>query len=174
MKPTLCSHEQSIIAAVQTESWTDVLRMHLGSCASCQETLQIAGYMHSLAARGRRFSPVARCQSDLAQSSTCPATSKCSRSFEASGNISARGLGSLNSGALLWIAGKVDPAGESHRMVEHWMGISRFPGRFGRLAFGGRHLDVWAWSAPLRFWASTMDFTGTSLETARPAGQEVQ
>ena len=50
MKPTSCSHEQSIIAAVQTESWTDALRMHLGSCASCQETLQIAGYMHSLAA----------------------------------------------------------------------------------------------------------------------------
>jgi hypothetical protein len=50
MKPTLCSHEQSIIAAVQTESWTDALRMHLGSCASCQETFQIAGYMHSLAA----------------------------------------------------------------------------------------------------------------------------
>jgi|GEM_PF-591106 len=50
MKPTSCSHEQSIIAAVQTETWTDALRKHLGSCASCQETFQIAGYMHSLAA----------------------------------------------------------------------------------------------------------------------------
>ena len=50
MKPTSCSHEQSIIIAVQTENWTDALRMHLSDCACCQETAQIAGCMHSLAA----------------------------------------------------------------------------------------------------------------------------
>jgi len=50
MKPTSCSHEQTIVAAVQTETWTDALRMHLSSCVSCQETVQIAGWMHSLAA----------------------------------------------------------------------------------------------------------------------------
>src|SRR5689334_7843066 len=50
MKTTSCSHEQSIIAAVQTECWTDALRMHLASCTPCQETFQVAGYMHSLAA----------------------------------------------------------------------------------------------------------------------------
>ena len=50
MKPTSCSHEQSIIAAVQTECWPDALRMHLASCTPCQETFQVAGYMHSLAA----------------------------------------------------------------------------------------------------------------------------
>jgi len=49
MKPTSCSHEQAIIAAVQTETWTDALRMHLSSCVCCQETVQIAGWMHSLA-----------------------------------------------------------------------------------------------------------------------------
>ena len=31
MKPTSCSHEQSIIAAVQTGTWTDALRMHLST-----------------------------------------------------------------------------------------------------------------------------------------------
>jgi len=50
MKPKSCSHEQSIIAAVQTKRWTDALRMHLASCTPCQETFQVAGYMHSLAA----------------------------------------------------------------------------------------------------------------------------
>jgi hypothetical protein len=50
MKPTSCSHEQAIVTAVQTETWTDALRSHLSDCVYCQETLQIAGFMHSLAA----------------------------------------------------------------------------------------------------------------------------
>ena len=50
MKPTSCSYEQAIVSAVQTETWTDALRTHFGDCISCQETVQIAGLMHSLAA----------------------------------------------------------------------------------------------------------------------------
>jgi len=50
MKPTSCSHEQATIVAVQTETWTDALRMHLSNCACCQETAQMARCMHSLAA----------------------------------------------------------------------------------------------------------------------------
>ena len=42
--------KQSIAVAVQTGSWTDALRTHLSDCVSCQETVQIAGWMHSLAA----------------------------------------------------------------------------------------------------------------------------
>jgi len=49
MKPTSCLHEQSIVIAVQTGSWTDALRTHLGDCVSCQETIQMTGWMDSLA-----------------------------------------------------------------------------------------------------------------------------
>jgi len=49
MKPTCCSHEQTTITAVQTGTWTDALRLHLSSCACCQETVHIAGVMRSLA-----------------------------------------------------------------------------------------------------------------------------
>jgi hypothetical protein len=50
MKPTSCLHEQAMISAVQTNTWTDVLRMHLSNCTDCQETVQIAALMCSLAA----------------------------------------------------------------------------------------------------------------------------
>jgi hypothetical protein len=39
-----------MISAVQTDTWTDVLRMHLSNCADCQETVRIAALMYSLAA----------------------------------------------------------------------------------------------------------------------------
>ena len=58
MKHTSCLHEQSIAVAVQTGSWTDALRMHLTDCVSCQETVQIAGWMHSLAAAEESSHPL--------------------------------------------------------------------------------------------------------------------
>ena len=58
MKPTSCSHEQAIVTAVQTATWTDALRSHLSSCAGCQETVQIAGVMHSLAASENNSRPL--------------------------------------------------------------------------------------------------------------------
>jgi hypothetical protein len=58
VKPTSCPHAPAMVAAVQTETWTDALRMHLSGCVSCQETVQIAGWMHSLAAVEDKLRPL--------------------------------------------------------------------------------------------------------------------
>ena len=49
MNNTPCPRDESVLAAAQSENWTDELRTHLTHCASCQQVVQIAGWMQSLA-----------------------------------------------------------------------------------------------------------------------------
>src|SRR6185436_12478341 len=49
MNDTPCPHDESVLAAAQSENWTDELRTHLTHCAACQQVVQIAGWMRSLA-----------------------------------------------------------------------------------------------------------------------------
>ena len=55
MKLTLCSCEQAVLVAVRTQEWTEALRAHFSTCSFCQEAVQVAASMESLAGEPNVF-----------------------------------------------------------------------------------------------------------------------
>ena len=141
MKHTSCLHEESIAVAVQTGSWTDALRTHLSDCVSCQETVQIAGWMHSLAAAEDNSHPlpdarVIWLKANLAQKRA--STAEALRPVETFQWV-AWGVAAL--AARLWFVCKVDAARARNGLAEHGMGITCLAIRVGRVAFGCGYPD---------------------------------